>query len=281
MNRTVYVYGSFVPEVDARVSPFDRGYLFADGVYEVTAVIGGRLIDYGPHMERLGRSLRELGMAWPCSEEELHRIHEELIARNGLEEGVVYMQVTRGVAERDFAFPADARSQLFAFTQEKELVDSANARSGVRVITVPDIRWQRRDIKSIALLPQCLGKQKAVESGAFEAWMVDADDMITEGTSSSAYIVRNETVITRPLSNTILPGVTRRSLLALAARHGIALEERSFSIEEATRADEAFLTSASSFVLPVVGIDGHAIGGGRPGPVVKRLREIYLEAARQ
>ena len=278
MSRIVHLNGQFLPEEEAKVSVFDRGYLFADGVYEVTAVIDGRLIDYEPHAERLDRSLRELSMAWPVSRGALREVHEELLRRNGFREGRIYMQVTRGVAERDFAYPAGVPTSLLAFPQIAPVVANPKAETGVRVVTMPDIRWKRRDIKSIALLAQCMGKQQAVEAGAYEGWMVE-DGLVTEGTSSTAYIVKEDRIITRPLSNAILPGVTRRSILKLAAERGIALEERPFTPAEAYAADEAFLTSASSFVMPVVEIDGKRIGGGQPGPLTRRLREIYLEAA--
>ena len=276
MSRTVYVNGAYVPEAEGKVSIFDRGFLFADGVYEVTAVVGGKLVDYEPHMERLDRSLREIEMDWPCSKDELRAMHMELIRRNRLDQGWVYMQVTRGSADRDFKFPKDAKSTLIGFTQVKNLVDNADARTGVRVITVPDLRWMRRDIKSVMLLAPVLGKQRAYEQGAFEGWMVE-DGKITEGTSSNAYIVKDDKVITRPLSNNILAGCTRRSLFRMAKEYGVTIEERLFTPDEAYAADEAFLTSASNFVLPIVEIDGKRVGGGQPGPVVRKLREIYLD----
>lgn len=278
MSRIVHLNGLYLPEEEAKVSIFDRGFLFADGVYEVTAVIDGRFIDYDAHMERLARSLKELDMAWPCSKDELRAVHEDLVKHNGVEEGRVYMQVTRGVAERDFAYPADTPTTLAAFTQTAPVVANPKAATGVKVISIPDIRWKRRDIKSIALLPQCMGKQKAVEAGAYEAWMVE-EGHVTEGTSSSAYIVKDGRIVTRPLSNAILPGVTRRSLLRLAEELQIAVEERPFTLEEACAAEEAFLTSASAFVMPVVEIDGHVVGKGKPGPLAKRLRQVYLDAA--
>lgn len=278
MSRVVYVNGSYVPENEGKISIFDRGFLFADGVYEVTAVIGGKLVDYDPHMERLDRSLKEIAMAWPCSKAELRQMHEELVKRNNLQEGIVYMQVTRGAADRDFKFPKEAKSTLIAFTQVQRLLDNPYAVTGVKVVTIPDIRWARRDIKSVMLLAPVLGKQKAHEQGAFEGWMVE-DGQITEGTSSNAYIVKDGKVITRPLSNAILAGCTRRSLFRMAKEHGVAIEERLFTPDEAYQADEAFLTSASNFVLPIVEIDGKRIGGGQPGPVVRKLREIYLEEA--
>jgi D-alanine transaminase len=278
MSRIVHLNGQYLPENEAKVSVFDRGYLFADGVYEVTAVIEGKFIDFEPHMERLDRSLGELDIAWPLARERIREVHEELIGRNGLREGRVYMQVTRGVAERDFAYPKDVASTLLAFTQSARLLADPRAETGVKVISIPDIRWKRRDIKSIALLAQCMGKQNAVEAGAFEAWMYE-DGHVTEGTSSTAFIVSQGRIITRALSNAVLPGVTRRSLLRLAAERSIAVEERPFTLEEAYGAQEAFLTSASTLVMPVVEIDGHRIGTGQPGPVTGDLRAIYLEAA--
>lgn len=276
MSRVVYVNGSYVPEDQGKVSIFDRGFLFADGVYEVTAVIAGRLVDYDPHLERLERSLKEIEMAWPCSKAELRQMHEELIKRNKLDEGIIYMQVTRGSADRDFKFPKESKSTLIAFTQVQKILDNPHAVTGVKVVTIPDIRWARRDIKSVMLLAPVLGKQKAYEQGAFEAWMIE-DGRITEGTSSNAYIVKDGKVVTRPLSNSILAGCTRRSLFRMAKEHGVTIEERLFTPDEAYAADEAFLTSASNFVLPIVEIDGKRIGGGQPGPVVRTLRKIYLD----
>ncbi|MGE3832960.1 MAG: D-amino-acid transaminase [Parvibaculaceae bacterium] len=279
MSRIVYVNGDYVPEEQGKVSIFDRGFLFGDGVYEVTAVIGGKLVDYDPHMDRLDRSLKEIQMAWPCTKPELHVMHEELVKRNTLKEGLIYMQVTRGAADRDFKFPKEGTpSSLVAFTQAKNVVDTPDAVKGVKAITIPDLRWARRDIKTVMLLAPVLGKQQAYEAGAFEAWMVE-DGAVTEGTSSNAYIVKDDTIITRPLSNSILAGITRRALLRLAKEHGVKIEERAFTVEEAYAADEAFLTSASSFVMPIVEIDGRRIGGGQPGPVVRKLREAYLKEA--
>jgi D-alanine transaminase len=278
MGRTVYVNGAFVDEKDARVSIFDRGYLLADGVYEVVPVCAGRLIDQAPFIARLDRSLRELRIAWPCSPAEYVAFHDELIRRNDLTEGMIYSQVTRGVADRDFAFPRDIKPAVIAFTQVKAVIANPLAETGVRVVTVEDIRWKRRDIKSIALLGQVLSKQEAAEQGAFEGWMVE-DGMITEGTSSTAYIVKNGVIVTRPLSRAILPGIRRRVLIELGQRRGIAIEERPFTLAEALAADEAMLTSASNFVLPVVAIDGKPIGTGKPGPVARHLREIYIAAA--
>jgi D-alanine transaminase len=278
MTRIAYVNGSFVPEADAKVSIFDRGYLFADGVYEVTPVVKGKLVDYDAHAERLDRSLNELRMAWPCTKPELRKMHEDLIRHNTLDEGIIYMQVTRGVADRMFNFPKDITSSLIAFPQVMKLVDNPNARVGVKVVTIHDIRWLRRDIKSIMLLAPVLGKQEAYEKGAQEGWMVE-DGHVTEGTSSNAYIVKDNTIITRPLSNRILAGCTRRALFRLSQEHGVKIEERLFTPEEAYAADEAFLTSASQFVMPIVEIDGKRVGGGQPGPITRKLRELFLEEA--
>ena len=280
MARTVYVDGAYVDEADAKVSIFDRGYLFADGVYEVTSVLGGKMVDAEPHFDRLDRSLNELEIAWPCSRDDLIKVHRELIRLNEVDQGGVYMQITRGVADRDFTYPKDTASVLTAFTQARNLIDHPKVATGVSVISMPDIRWRRRDIKSIALLAQAMCKQAAAEQGAYEGWMVE-DGHVTEGTSSTSYIVKGDTVITRPISNAVLAGVTRRTVLRLMAETGIGLDERPFSLEEAYDADEAFMTSASSFVLPIVEIDGRMIGGGQPGPVARRLREIYIEEAQQ
>ena len=278
MSRIAYVNGDYVPENEAKVSIFDRGFLFADGVYEVTPIVNGKLVDYDAHMERLDRSLNELKMAWPCTKPEMRKMHEELVARNKLKEGIIYMQVTRGVADRMFNFPKDIKSSLVAFPQVMSLVDNPNARTGVKVVTTPDIRWLRRDIKSVMLLAPVLGKQEAYEKGASEAWMVE-EGKVTEGTSSNAYIVKDGKVITRHLSNEILAGCTRRALMRLAKEEGVEIVERKFTVEEALAADEAFLTSASQFVMPIVEIDGHRIGGGQPGPVVRKLRELFLKEA--
>ncbi len=279
MTRTVYVNGEYLPENEGKISIFDRGFLFADGVYEVTAVVNGKLVDYPAHMERLNRSLKELRMDWPCTRDDLDAMHQEMIRRNNLREGIIYMQVTRGSADRMFNFPSPApRPSLIAFTQVMALASNPKALAGVKVITTPDLRWARRDIKTVMLLAPVLGKQEAYEKGAHEAWMVE-EGFVTEGTSSNAYIVRDGKVITRGISNEILAGCTRRALFRLANEHGVEIVERKFTAAEAYAADEAFLTSASQFVMPVVEIDGHRIGGGQPGPVVRKLRALFLEEA--
>jgi len=281
MSRTVYVNGAYLSEDEATVSIFDRAFLFGDGVYEVTAVVDGRLVDFDAHLARLHRSLGEMEIASPISDSEYAAMHEQLIDRNGLAEGIVYMQVTRGAADRDFAFPDEAKPTLIAFTQVKSLTNSELAETGVNVVTLSDIRWKRRDIKSTALLAQALTKEAAKQRGAFEGWMVE-DGFVTEGTSSSAFIVQDgRKIVTRPLSNAILPGVTRRAILILAKNTDVSVDERSFSVEEAKAADEAFLTSASSFVLPVVEIDGVRIGDGKPGPVTDLFRRLYLDEVRR
>jgi len=279
VTRYVYVNGDFIAAENAAISIFDRGFLFADGVYEVTAVLGGRMIDFAPHVQRLRASMAKLEMSLDMDDAAIEAFHHGLIERNGLENGVVYMQVTRGVAERDFAYPDDAAPTVIAFTQPRDYLGDRNAEHGVSVITTPDLRWVRRDIKSIALLPQAMGKQEAKKRGAFEAWMVE-DGLVTEGTSSSAFIVTNEGVIvTRALSREILPGLTRSRLLGLIEEEMLPVDQRPFSVEEALAAREAFLTSASSFVMPVVRIDGESVGDGRPGPVATRLRARYLDFA--
>jgi len=280
VQRIAHVNGRFVPLEEAQVSILDRGFLFADGVYEVTAVIDGRLIDFEPHAARLYRSLAAIGITPPVDEAGLRALHEEMVARNELAEGLVYLQITRGQAERDFAYPTDATPSLVMFTQVKSVVHNPAADKGIRVVCVPDLRWSRRDIKSVALLAQVMAKQAAVEAGAGEAWMIE-DGFITEGSSSTSFIITADgRIVTRPLSNAVLPGVTRIAVMRLAQEAQLIVEERPFTLGEALAAKEAFLTSASSFVMPVVEIDGVTIGSGQPGPLTRRLRELYLDAAR-
>jgi D-alanine transaminase len=281
MSRIVYVNGSYVPEEQAKVSVFDRAFLFGDGVYEVTAVLGGRLVDFDAHLARLDRSLKEIALAAPMSHGALRELHGKMIRRNGVDEGIVYLQITRGAADRDFAYPENAAPTVVAFTQSRPLIANPYAATGVKVITIPDLRWKRRDIKSTAMLAQAMGKQAAKLEGAYEAWMVE-DGCVTEGTSSSSFILDAQGVIrTQPLGHHILPGVTRRAVLRLAAMEGASFEERPFSVAEALAAREAFMTAASAFVLPVVEIDGVSIGDGRPGPVAAAFRQLYIEEARK
>ena len=284
MSRIVYVNGAFVAEEEAMISVFDRGFIFGDGVYEVVPVINGKLVDKQYFFERLEYSLGELSIGWPCSKQEYMKVMEQLVESNQLSEGIVYSQVTRGAAERDFPFPENMLPSFVAFTQNMEVLNNPLVESGVHVVTTPDLRWQRRDIKSVNLLGQVLAKQDSITRGGYEGWMME-DRVVTEGVSSSAYIVKNAAVITRPLSNSILPGIRRRTLLEIADDVGIKVEERVFTIDEALTANEAFLSNATTMVLGVVNIDGHQIGNGTPGPITMQLRELYkirvLEEAAQ
>ncbi|PWI33366.1 D-amino acid aminotransferase [Vibrio albus] len=282
MERIVYVNGGYMPESEATVSVFDRGFLFSDAVYEVTAVLDGKLIDNDGHIARLERSCKELELKLPVSAEVLTSIQKELIKKNALVEGGIYLQLTRGsTGDRDFAFPSeDIEPTLVLFTQSRELIHCAKAEKGIKVISVPDIRWRRRDIKTVGLLAPCLAKQAALAAGASDAWLIE-DGHVTEGSSNNAYIVTQEgKLITRPLSNDILHGITRKSLLQLANDASIEVEERNFTIEEAYQAKEAFVSSATTFVWPVINIDGHSIGDGKPGEIAKKLRDIYIDVAK-
>lgn len=279
MPNIAYVNGQFLPEDEAKISIFDRGFLFGDGVYEVTPVLDGRLVDRAAHLERLGRSLGEIRIESPLPLAEIDALQKELVARNGISEGRVYLQVTRGAAERDFAFPKDAEPSLVMFARAVAVVDAPAARTGLKVMTLPDLRWRRRDIKTVMLLASALAKQAALDAGFDDAWLVE-DGLVTEGSSNNAYIVKDGTVQTRPLSNDILAGCTRRALLRLAEETGVVVREAAFSPEEARTADEAFISSATNLVMPVVQIDQARIGDGRPGPLALRLRAIYIEHAR-
>jgi D-alanine transaminase len=277
--RTVYVNGNYLPETEATVSIFDRGFLMADGVYEVTSVLGGKLIDFEGHAVRLARSLKELDMRAPVDKDDLLAIHRELVRLNDIDEGLIYLQITRGSdGDRDFVFPPeDTEPTIVMFTQNKPgLADNPAAKKGAKIISIEDIRWGRRDIKTVQLLYPSMGKMMAKKAGADDAWMIE-DGFVTEGTSNNAYIVKGNRIITRALSNDILHGITRAAVLRLAREAQMEVEERNFTIEEARAADEAFTTSASAFVMPVVEIDGIALGDGTPGHVARRLREIYLE----
>jgi len=277
MPRFAYVNGRYVPHPDAAVHIEDRGYQFADGVYEVVPVQNGRMIDEDPHLDRLGYSLRELRIAWPMSRAALKLVLRELMRRNGLVNGLVYLQVTRGVAPRDHKFPKAAKPALVVTTKRMNPTPAALVENGARVITIPDIRWKRCDIKSVSLLPNVLGKQKAVEAGAFEAWQVDADGFVTEGTSTNAWIVTADgALVTRNADAAILNGITRQAVIRLTNEIGVAFQERPFSPAEAKAAREAFLTSSSGHVLPITRIDDTVVGDGKPGPLTKRLRAAYL-----
>jgi len=284
MTRTVYVNGEYLPETEATVSIFDRGFLMADGVYEVTSVLDGKLIDFEGHAVRLQRSLDALDMQAACSKDALLEIHRELVKRNEIVEGLVYLQITRGSdGDRDFVYPdpKTTKPTIVLFTQNKPgLADNPAAKKGAKVISIEDIRWGRRDIKTVQLLYPSMGKMMAKAAGCDDAWLVE-DGHVTEGTSNNAYFVKNGKIVTRPLSTEILHGITRKAVLRLAAEAQMEVEERLFTIDEAKQADEAFTTSASAFVMPVVEIDGVALGDGTPGPVATRLREIYIDECRK
>lgn len=283
MSRIVYLNGEYLPEHEAKISIFDRGFVFADAVYEVTSVVDGKLLDFGGHVARLERSLGELGIRCRLSPETLLDIHRELVAKNDLTEGLVYLQISRGnPGDRDFAFPADdVEPTVVLFTQSvPNLVDAPRAKTGIKVISVPDIRWGRRDIKTVQLLYPSMAKMMARKAGADDGWFVQ-DGFVTEGTANNAYIVKGGQIITRALSNDILHGITRATLLRYAREAQMQVIERNFTIEEAQGADEAFITGASTFVMPVVEIDSAKIGTGLPGPIATRLRELYIEEARK
>jgi len=276
MSRIVFVNGKFVKEQEAVISIFDRGFIFGDGIYEVVPVIRGKIIDRDYFLERLERSLFELAIPWPCSEQEYIQMMNALIEKNELKEGIVYSQVTRGPAERDFPFPASVQPGIVAFTSQMEILDNPDFETGIAVTTTPDLRWKRRDIKSINLLGQVLAKQDAITQNSKEAWMVE-NGQVTEGASSSAYMVKNDVLVTRSLSNAILPGIRRRTILELAERAKINVEERAFSVAEVKAADEALISSATTMVLGVVSIDGCLIGDGTPGPITRKLRGLYQD----
>jgi D-alanine transaminase len=284
MTRTVYVNGDYLPEGEAKISIFDRGFLMADAVYEVTSVLDGKLIDFDGHVKRLARSLAELEMTCPISEAELLAMHRELVTRNGIDQGMIYLQVTRGnPGDRSFLFPApDLPGTVVAFTQDiPNLADAPAAKTGFKIITLPDLRWSRVDIKTVQLLYPSMGKMAAKKAGVDDSWFTDEAGAVTEGTSNNAYIVKGNRIITRALGNDILHGITRAAVLRFAAEAQFEIEERPFTVAEAQAADEAFSTAASIFVMPVVEVDGKPVGSGKPGPVATRLRELYLDEMRK
>jgi len=280
MSRIVYVNGEYVSEESAVISVFDRGFLMADAVYEVTSVLDGKLLEFDGHLKRLKRSLSELDMQEPDAINDLLEIHRTLVRDNQVDQGGVYLQVTRGVADRDFIYPENVKSTLVMFTQSKDILGSKLVEKGMKVISIDDLRWGRRDIKTVQLLYPSMGKMMAKSAKCDDAWMVE-DGFVTEGTSNNAYIVVDNKIITRELSNDILHGITRNSVLRYAEEAQMEIEERPFSVKEVLAADEAFITSASTFVMPVVEIDGEPIGECRPGRVSRRLREIYIEESRK
>lgn len=278
MSRIAYVNGSYLRHAEASVHIEDRGYQFADGVYEVCGVRGGKLMDEDMHLERLQRSLKELRIAMPMALAALRHVLREVVRRNRISNGMVYFQVTRGVAPRDHPFPPVGTRSAIVVTAKRlnEARVAASVEKGVAVVTMPDQRWARRDIKSVSLLPNILAKQAAREAGAYEAWLVDQDGFVTEGSSTNAWIVDKEgRVVTRALSADILPGVTRRVLLEAARREGIEIVERPFTPEEAKAAREAFISASSAIIIPVVRIDDTVIGNGVPGSITMRLRNAY------
>jgi len=279
MSRIAYVNGQYVPHRQASVHVEDRGYQFADGVYEVIAVRDGQLVDMPPHFDRLERSLGELEIEAPMSRQALTFILKEVIRRNRVRNGIVYLQITRGVAPRDHQFPTDPNAAVVV-TARNAIPKVAQRAAGIGVISTEDIRWKRCDIKSVSLLPNVLAKQKAVEAGAYEAWQIDENGNVTEGSATNAWIVtKNGEIVTRNTDEAILSGVTRLAVLELAKRDGIPLVERPFTLEEAKEAKEAFLTSTTSNVMPVIEIDGTPVGNGHPGTVTRALSELYEQLA--
>lgn len=282
MARQAWLNGIFVNADEARISPFDRGFLFADGVYEVTAVYGGQPVDMERHLDRLERSLSEIGYAAKPDRKELAEMHRRMIADNGISEGYIYLQVTRGAyGARDFPAPDKDATRLtcFAFAEPKALIDTPQARNGIRILTCPDIRWERRDIKSVGLLAPVMAKTAAKQAGLDDAWLVGRDGLVTEAASANAWIVtKSGEIVTRALSHAILPGITRHALFDALAQQGRKIVERSFTVEEAKNAAEAFSTSATALVAPVVEIDGAKIGAGKPGPVTRLVQGLYYQA---
>lgn len=276
MSRIVYLNGAWLPEEDAKVSIFDRGFLFADAIYEVTGVVGGKLLEYAGHSGRLQRSMTELGITCPLSPDELLAVHREIVRRNDLNEGLIYLQISRGAADRDFVYPKEPKPTLTLFTQAKPVLDNPKAKTGITVALLPDQRWARRDIKTVQLLYPSMAKMEAASRGADDAWLVE-DGFVTEASSATAHIITKDgKLVTRPLSHAILHGITRASVLDIAEEAGIAYEERAFTPDEAKNAVEAFITSATNFVLPVVAIDGHPVDDGKPGAQTLKLRELYV-----
>ncbi|MFT5398373.1 MAG: D-alanine transaminase [Gammaproteobacteria bacterium] len=277
MNRTVYLNSDFLPEDEAKISIFDRAVNFGDAIYEVAGVLDGKLVDFEHHMQRYYSSLEKLDIPPPLNAAQILEAFRQLVTLNQIDEGMVYMQITRGVADRDFVWPQGLTPTVFMFTQQKSNVENDQVETGVTLASVDDIRWARRDIKTVNLLAQVLAKKEAAAAGADEALMVDGDGNITECGCTSFFMVKGDQILTRALSNDILPGVTRRALLALCEKHGLSLKETTFTLAQVLDADEAFISSASSYVLPVVKVDNQAIGNGKPGAIYQRLHGLYIE----
>lgn len=278
--RSLYLNGAFVPEDEAKISVFDRGFMFADAIYEVTAVLHGKLVDFDLHLARLARSLAEMALVLPIDNAQLLAIHRELIERNALHEGLVYLQVSRGTEDRNFLYPpAGSPPTVVLYTQAKVVLESPLAKRGMNIIGLPDLRWGRSDIKTTQLLYACMAKEQAKAQGADDAWLVK-DGFVTEGTSNNAFIITHDgAVVTRELSRALLPGITRGALITLVKEHDLRLEERAYTLAEAQNAAEAFITSSTSFVYPVVTIDGQPVGDGKPGVLTQRLRQLYIDHA--
>jgi len=280
MSRIAYVNGRHVPHREAQVHIEDRGYQFADGVYEVILVHRGKLVDEIPHLDRLDRSLSELRIESPMPRAPMRQVLREMVRRNRINDGIVYIQATRGVARRDHPFPKNTKPALVMTSRRLAMPDRAKAEEGVAALTIPDIRWARCDIKAVALLPNVLGKQQAREAGAYEAWQVDDEGYVTEGTSTNTWIVTPDgELVTRQIGEQILSGITRATLIGLADKLGVKLVERRFSVEEALDAREAFVTSATSFVTPITKINDRVIGNGRAGSVAMGILDNYLDYA--
>lgn len=280
MENIAFVNGEFVDIADAKISIKDRGLLFADGIYEVAGIINGQIIDNESHMERWKRSMVSIRLDMPYSNDQFIDIQRKLIKLNNFNEGTIYMHITRGDGEeREFEFPSKQKPSVVMFLQRKQLLDLDIDKLKAKVITQPDLRWKRRDIKSISLLPQVLAKQIAFENNAQEVWMYE-DELITEGGASNAFIIKDKKIITRKNTNSILSGTTRQAIIKLTEIEGLIFEERAFTIDEAYEASEAFYTSASVFVMPVVSIDDRIIGNGSPGPLTMKLRKTYIDFAK-
>jgi len=277
MTRLVYLNGDYVPADEAKISIFDRAVNFGDAIYEVAGVLDGKLIDFDHHMQRYASSLEKLDIPQPLNRDQVLAAFRKLVELNQIDEGLIYMQVTRGVAERDYVWPADLKPTVFMFTQHKSAQENEMATTGISLASVWDIRWARRDIKTVNLLAQVLAKKQAHDAGADEALMIDAEGHVTEGGSTSFFMVKDDLILTRPLSNDILPGITRKAVVALCNTHGLRLVESKFSLDDALAASEAFISASSVYLLPVTTIDDQPVGDGNPGPVFKHLRQIYLD----
>lgn len=276
MSRTVYVNDAWLDEQDAKISVFDRGFTFADAIYEVTAVLDGKLVEYPGHVARLKRSLKALQINIDLSDDDMLEVHREIVRRNALDNGLIYLQISRGAEDRDFLFSRDLKPTIVLYTQPKDILSQPKWREGLKLISYPEGRWSNRQIKTVQLLYSSLAKMEAHDSGADDVVFVE-DGFVTESSGSNFHIVTQDgTVVTRELSNALLHGITRGSLLEIARNGGFKVEERAFTLEEVHAASEAFITAATAFVTPVVMLDGKAIGTGKPGPVVEKLRELYI-----